>query len=703
MIRQTVLAGIVYFSGLLAPQAALADAAGEALVSDIINAMSSAPNWTATSNVIRSDGDRVIVEGLSVVNSSSSLKVSVEAIEFKALSERGGGYAASAVSVNGMTVDYDLISMFSVAGASNADVSMVNKVSVETIDIEDLYLPKRTPSGTGGSAEGFLAPLIAVYSYFAEVEMSSAVVPIVVTDQTVSGPDTGGDQTSRITYRDSRISNWRDGLMERMEIGRIDMTMSGGPSGEMVISADGAFAEHFDLAHYNHVLDPAKYQGGRGDGVWKTALKRIEYFGIRMNVDQVELQIAKVVAADFDMRQSEEPFLNGFDKLLAIAASGREPDEAEALALVGDLFGNMLGAVRMGLMRIEGATGRPIVSSDPGSFAMNELTVAGISAEGVDRFSIDGVAVTGPDNFAIKLDTVGFSGLTMPAWDLVEDFIKAAASGEDVEKDPELMARIVDLYPSIDTFSMRGLSGNAPGKETMKVDEIVLEVTQRVAGFMVGGSGAVRGVTFPASYLDDTGDPNPLRLLGYDRILMDYVFQTAWDEATTILEADAVLSIEDLGELKLGYGLSGITDAEVRRMIKKMVELEASGQSEDPAQIMELLQNLGTTGVSLSFADRSIVQRALRVAAEQQNADAATYGQQLKAAIPFFLSAIPASEFREQAINAAQAALDGGQKTTFSLSPGRAITVPEIMMAAMQDPLSLIDLLGAGAATEPVK
>lgn len=702
MIRQTVFAGMLCFSGFAAPHAAFADAAGEALVGNIINSVSAAPNWNATSNVIRSDGDRVIVEGLSVFNSANSLMVSIDTIELAGLSAGGDGYFAGSASLRGMTVSYDLISMLPVAAADNADMSMTNKVSVETMDITDLYLPKATRTGTQTGENGMLASLVAIYAYFAKVEMSAAVIPVVINDQTVSGPDTAGNQTSRVTYRDSRVSNWRDGVVERVEIGRIDMSMSGGTSGEVVISAESAFAEHLDLVHYNHVLDPANYRDGQGDGAWKTALKRIEYSKIRVNAGAAEVEIAKITVADFDMRQTEMPFLTGIDRLLALAAADREPDEAEVLALVSDIVPNMFGAFRIGLVRMEGMTARPIVSSDPGSFSMDEFTIAGLSSDGIDRFAMDGIAVTGPDNFSIKLETFGFNGLTMPDWEIFAAFLEAAASGEDIEKNPDLMARIVDFYPSIDTFSLRGLSGNVPGKETMRIDEVVLEITERVAGFMASGRGVVRGVSIPASYLDDTGGPNLLRMLGYDRLAMDYVLESDWDEGTTLLEAQAVLSIENAGELTLGYGLSGITDAQVRRLVERIIKLESSGETGTPAQAMELLENFGITGLTISFADWSFVRRALRVAAEQQGADAATYGQQLKAAIPFFLSTIPPGRFRDQAIEAAQAALDGGQKTTFSLSPDRSITVPEIMTAAMQDPLSLFDLLGASASTGPV-
>ena len=73
MIRQTLFAGLFAVTGFATAPVANADAAGEALVRDALNAISSAPGWTATSDVVRSEGDRVLVEGLSIGHSSSSL------------------------------------------------------------------------------------------------------------------------------------------------------------------------------------------------------------------------------------------------------------------------------------------------------------------------------------------------------------------------------------------------------------------------------------------------------------------------------------------------------------------------------------------------------------------------------------------------------------------------------------------------------
>ena len=700
MIRQTLFAGLFLIAGLLGTHPVHADAAGEALVSDALNAIAAAPGWTATSDVVRSDGDSVIVEGLSIVNLESKITVLAGTIELTGLASRDRGYFASGATVRDLTVSYDLSSMVQLDNTDMAKTSMANTVRAQSLAITDLYLPSGVGSGTGQS--GIFAPLVAFYSYLANVEMASMSVPEMVNEQTIALPDLDETQSSRVTYYDSRITNWSDGIIARYDLGRIEMEMAGGQAGDVAMGAESAFAEHIDMAHMAHVMDPANYAGGRGDGVWKPVLTKAEYAGIRVNAGEIEVSIARLGLSDFDMRQPEKPFLTVLESAVASGIAGQQPDEAAALAMMKDLVPSIFGAFRIGEMRMQDLQGRPIVSSKPGGFALQDLTIAGYSGQGIDRFSIEGLSATGPDNITVKLGSLGFNGLVFPDWKNLFEFAEAAQQGEDPAKNPQLVGKLLDLYPSIDSFAMLDMSGNAPGKEPFRIDEISFEVTGRMGTFMASGKGAIRGFVFPASYFDEGGGPNPLRMLNYDRLALDYVFESVWDEDTTELDHNSVISVEDVGELTIGYGLSGITEAAMRKLFVDIIELESSGQDEDPARIMALVQDLGFTGFSFSFADRSIIERALALVASQQGSDGPTYRDQLKAALPFFLSGMPPVDFRQQAIEAAQAALDGGQKTTFSLMPGRTLMAPEIISAGMQDPLSLIDLLGARIVSQPM-
>jgi hypothetical protein len=570
------------------------------------------------------------------------------------------------------------------------------------MEIVDLFLPSTVTSGADQT--GLLSGFVGFYSYLADVELASLSAPRMELEQSIAlpGPDQNQTtQTTQTTYHDVRITDWSRGIISRYDIGGLDMKITGGPTGDYEMGADNAFAEHLDLDHAAHVLDPARYAGGRGDGIWKPLLKRAEYRGFRINTKDVNVSFSGISMNDFDARQTETPVLSQLETLIASGLSGKEPSDEEALAMVSEIFPNIFGFFRLGEFTLSGLKITPVVSSDQGSASIERISVAGFSGNGIDRFSIDGVTVTGPDKVTVSLEKLGLDGLRFPDWQILLDFAKAAEQGGDLEKDPELLAKIIDLYPTLDTFIMRNLVGNAPGKEPFEIEEISFEVTGRMGAFMASGRGGVRGLVFPASYFDEGGGPNPLRMLNYDRLAADFVFESIWNESTSELDYTSNLAIQDAGEMAFSYGMSGITEAAVRKLFSDMIALETSGGGDDPAQVVAIFQDLGFTGFSFSFTDRSIIDRAMNVAASMQGADAKTYRDQLKGALPFFMGSMPPGDFREQVTQAALAALDGGKKTTFSLAPQRTRMVPEIFAAAMQDPLSLIELLGAGMSSKP--
>ncbi len=699
MIRHTLSAGLFAATGFLAAPTAHADAAGEALVREALNAISSQAGWTATSDRIRSDGDLVIVEGLSIGNGEKSIQLTVDTVSLADFAKHGDGYFASGTAVRNLSVSYDLSSLMPIDTADNVSTSMASTVRIETMEIADLFLPAAGPSDAGQT--GLLSGIVGLYSYLAKVEMASMSAPRMELEQSIALPDLDKNQTSRTIYHDVRVTDWSGGIIARYDLGRLEIKMSGGPEGDYDMGAESAFAEHIDIDHAAHVLDPARYANGRGDGVWKPLMKRAEYLGFRVNTRDVNVNVRRIGLNGFDARQSETPLLSQIEALIASGLSGKEPSEEEALEMVSEMFPNIFGFFRLGEFTLEGLKVVPVVSSKKGTASIDRIRVAGFSGDGINHFSFDGVSVSGPDETNVSLGTFGFDGLRFPDWEILMDFAKAAEQGKDLEKNPELLAKMLDLYPSIDTFIMRDLVGNAPGKEPFGIEEISFEVTGRMGTFMASGKGAVRGFVFPASYFDQGGGPNPLTMLNYDRLAADFVFESVWDEATSELDYTANMMFEDAGDLALGYGLSGITEATIRRIFADIIALEASGGGDDPARVIAVFQNFGFKGFSFSFTDRSIVDRALTFAASMQGSDAQTYRGQLKGALPFFMGSMPPGNFRQQATDAALAALDGGQKTTFSLTPQRTLMVPEIAAAAMQDPLSLIELLGAGMSSEP--
>jgi hypothetical protein len=210
----------------------------------------------------------------------------------------------------------------------------------------------------------------------------------------------------------------------------------------------------------------------------------------------------------------------------------------------------------------------------------------------------------------------------------------------------------------------------------------------------------VEGLVFPAEYFDEGTGPNPLAMLNYDRLAADLDFTSNWDETSSDIDYLLNLYVADVGDLSLAYRFSGFTEQSIERIFEQAFALGASGE-DDFTKIVALFSDISFKGFTIAFTDRSIIGRALGFAAAQQGADAQLYRDQLKNALPFLMSGMPPGDFRNQVIAAAQATLDGGQKTTLSLLPASAVMVQEAIAAGMQNPIALIDLLGARISTEP--
>ncbi|HSM42109.1 MAG TPA: hypothetical protein VK862_15250 [Afifellaceae bacterium] len=701
MIRRSLQ--VVLFATIgLSGQPALADAAGEDLVRSALNDISAAAGWTASADIVRSEGDRVIVEGLAIANTDVDFRLTIGNMGLAGLSERDGGYFADRVSATGMTVDFDFSAIVAAASQGAPDARMVNTVTIGDADASALFLPASIPSSSGMS--GLLSGFISAYAYLAEVEIDTLTVPSLTVEQTITLAGQDEKQVTRTSYRDARITGWSDGIIGGYEVGAVAMATSGLPTGDYNMHAEGMSVDHLDIGQMVHVMDPGRYAGGRGDLVWKPVVKHADYRRLGLDTADATVTMGNISMSGFDMRQPETPFLAGLDRLIAIGLSGKEPDEQAILEMFAEFFPAFFDAFRVAEIRVDDIEGRPVVSSEPTRIALREISLSGYSGAGIESFMMAGFSGAG-EGVEFELETLRFDGIGFPKWDSLVALMEFAqqaekSPGKKPEVDAATARKMMDIYPTADLFLMENLSGNAPGKPPFKIDEIRVEVTSRALGFMVGGNGAVKGLVFPVEYFDEGTGPNPLAIMNYDRLAVDLDFVSSWDETSSDIDYLLNMQVEEAGDLSLGYRFSGFTETSIERIFEQAFAMSASGE-DDFTKIVALFDGISFKAFTIAFTDRSIVERALAVAAAQQGSEAEVYRDQLKNALPFFMSAMPPGDFRDQVIAAAQATLDGGKKTTLSLLPAGAVMIPEIIATGMQNPLALIDLLGARMTVEP--
>ena len=185
--------------------------------------------------------------------------------------------------------------------------------------------------------------------------------------------------------------------------------------------------------------------------------------------------------------------------------------------------------------------------------------------------------------------------------------------------------------------------------------------------------------------------------LGYDTLTLGMSLSDRWDPNTGTDDATWTFALKDAADLELSYSLTGLTIDWLMRATA------AAGASEDQnAAMMAMVSELGVASARLSVTDRSLLDRGFGVAAQKQGLtiDGAAYREQMRAALPFIISAAVPAEVAKLVTAPLQAFLGGGQKLLAIVAPPAPITIPDLMAGAA-DPTALPSLLNMTLTTEP--
>jgi hypothetical protein len=192
-----------------------------------------------------------------------------------------------------------------------------------------------------------------------------------------------GDSTT--TYGVIYSSGVHDGRVERF--GAENMTQSvdmGEESTEMFVGA--AHGIGLDLNAVLEVLDPAAYEGGVGDGVWRTVASQFSYSDILFKAGEVEFTAAEAITKGLRLRQTAKPLLPLYAELLL------DPTriEEDPVPFFRDLLPSLFGLYGLDSMQL----------NDLQVHAPEEMTFR-IGRVDVDKVDSDGIgAITVRDIFA---------------------------------------------------------------------------------------------------------------------------------------------------------------------------------------------------------------------------------------------------------------------------------------------------------------
>jgi hypothetical protein len=664
MIYRAVIVAL-FFAGVTP---ALADQRGEALIREFVGWVDSSPEWSASVAILRSDSRYTIAEGLVFSRGDPDVSISIERLRVRDLANGpDGGFQATRMIMDGAALVAASVSY----AAPTATIESVSVPSMDGLSFDPRHL---------------MTLMAQAYSNLAKAKFSNLSIPEVTATVEVESVGGGAAATSRVTYRDTSVAQLRNGVMEQMVVGPITM-QAAGPNGDLQFEIESASADRMDLGAFAHIFDPAQYENGRGDGVWRPILSNLTYSNITgSGPDGVAFKLDTLAMESLDGRQLDEPFTVTWDKLLDLTIP--EDEKADlALDLLRSYAAWRLGTVRLHGLGIE-------APAEKASFRLDDLTVSGMSSDGVDSFIIKDLAGSGPDGF-LSLGSLELAGFVSPDFEALIGF-----AGLESDADPKIHAEVISktfaALPRLSHFGLHDLHAGKSQTESVSLESFTLDFRDWNDIFAEATDMRMTGLKVPPMAFGKEA-VDVLEKLDYDEIVLGMSLADRWTPETGTDDATWSFSLRDGGDLSLSYRLTGLT----KDWLVKATA--AAGQSEGSEQaLMAMLDDLKLESASLSATDRSLLDRGFSVAAAMQNldVDGPTYREQMRAAFPFLVSAALPPPLINLLTTPVQEFLSGGRTLIATIMPDRPVKVMDLAAAA-EDPMALPDLLNLELKTEP--
>jgi hypothetical protein len=668
MLRRSAVLVCLWLAGI-AP--AKADFASEALLHDFLRTVDASPDWSASAAAVRSEGADTIGERLVISRNEPDVSVTVDRLRLRDLREAAaGGFSAAEIELTG-----------------GALVSPESELRVPTASVRSASMP--SAEGLAYDPHHLMTFLARLYSALAQAEFVEFSVPEATAIVREVGTVGETAAPSRITYRNLLVTALRDGVLERTQAGPISVE-GRGADGDFRFGVESVSGDRFDVAAFAHIFDTARYRDGRGDGVWRPLVSRIDYSGLSATgPDGAAFRLASAAVENVDGRQPDKPFTSLWDRILdpSVPEEARSELALEALQDYAAMW--RVGTIRLDDFSLEDA-------QNSASARLGMFTLSGLSQEGIDSVLLKDVSAESPDGSG-KLDTLELAGLLFPDTDALVKFA-ALENDASAAKHAQTLRGAFAGLPRFAHFGVHGLSGGVSRAEAVRLDLLTLDFRKWNDIFAEETDLRIEGVDIPVDLLEVPPEQAEiLDTLGYERLVLGTSFSDRWSPQSGIDTGSWTFTLKDGVDVALTYAVTGVT---LDWMLKATAEAGKGADGE--AALKAMLNDLRLEAAQLSVTDRSLLDRAFAVAAKKQGltVGGAAYREQMRSALPFLLSAALPAELSKLVSGPLQEFLAGGQTLVADISP--PVPFPLLEFAdGVGDPLALANRLGLTLKTEP--
>jgi hypothetical protein len=194
------------------------------------------------------------------------------------------------------------------------------------------------------------------------------------------------------------------------------------------------------------------------------------------------------------------------------------------------------------------------------------------------------------------------------------------------------------------------------------------------------------GLSVPRRLLElDPQATEILETLGYDNLVFGMSLVDHWDPNAGTDDATWKFTLKDAADVEFTYQLTGLTIDWLMR-----ATAEAAKGADGNAALTAMLSDLKIAHATLGVTDRSLLDRAFKVAAQKQGltVEGSAYREQMRAALPFIISAAVPADIAKLVTEPVQNFMAGGQHLLATVAPPTPLGILDLMAAA-GDPMQL--------------
>ncbi len=605
---------------------------GETALRSWLGDLDAAHQWSARFSLIESErgGRKITLRNLTIASFPAGLTISAPEVVLEGgVRLDDGALRAGSVRVDQLTLTTDGL-----------------EVEIEGLVADGGRLPALTgyvwnpdkPFTTIGRTYGLLAGMAADSLRIARVGLTESADGI----------------ESLIGYGDIAVERWHQGEIASMSVGPTRMETPN-PGGLIRFSVGGLEVFDIDLDAFAHSLDPARYEGGRGDGVWRRAVGRTRYDGVAIDAPDIAVTVADVTVEAMRLRQSDRSFAAFLDA--AAARPELLDDEPEVIGRTYD----GLSTVAIGRLVVEDID---VEARGIDGLRLARFALADASSERLGEMVFEDFAAAVPGEGFFEVDRFALGRLVLPSGDEVRRAIATEA--------------LNGLTGQLGFLEIAGLDFQSYNQPRTKLDRFRLDMRDYVGRIPSFVNLEMEGLQLGANLVADRQVRAYLDELGYDRIDADLAMRVTWDAEQRTVAVDGFrFAMRDFGDIRGEARFEGL----------------APDSLDDLSTIMRQKDAVKFAGGRMEFRDDSIVARGLAMQARRMQVETEVFREQIASALPFMISFLGTPEFQREIVPVLQAFIRTPGALTIASEPAEPVSLSDLEGAIFLAPSSLPDML----------